>query len=130
MTRDDALGPLRAMCEAYCEDFDVQASGAAYPGDRFAVSVICWDGDGHGRAARLALVEALEDAAIDAGANLKASRVFFSFCFQSEARDPETPGQRLLALSALFSEDVRANPASALAALLDPVEWRRVLEAA
>lgn len=130
MTLDEALAPLRAMCEAYCEDSSVQASGAAYPGDYFTVSVIFWDGDGKGREARLALVEALEDAAIDAGDSLKASRIFFSFCFQSEARDVDTPGRRLLALSALFSDDVRANPATALAALLDPVAWRGVLEAA
>lgn len=130
MTRDDALGPLLATCEAYCKDFRVQVGGLAYPGPYFSVSVIFWDGDGQGREARLALVEALEDAALNAGANLKASQVFFSFYFQSEARDVDTPGRRLLALSALFSEDVRANPASALAALLDPVEWRGVLEAA
>lgn len=130
MILDEALASLRAMCEAYCEDSSVQTAGAAYPGDQFAVSVIFWDGDGQGREARLALVGALENAAIDAGANLKASRIFFSFCFQSEARDPETPGLRLLALSALFSEDVRANPASALAALIDPAAWRGVLEAA
>lgn len=130
MTLDKALAPLLATCAAYSEDSRVQASGAAYPGDALGVVAILWDGDGQGREARLALVEALEDAALNAGAALKAGRVSLSVDFQSEARDPDTWDRHLLALSVIFPDDVRANPAAALAALVDPVEWRGVLEAA
>lgn len=130
MNVDEALTPLRALVSAYCADARVTAGGA-FPMQRLILSVILWDGDegkteGDRQRLSLRLLKAVEETA----PNLGASRWELSLYFQSRAQDPQTDSKILLALSAIFPDDVRANPAAALAALADPVAWRGVLETA